>query len=122
MGPRRAAGKLLGQLQLGLLTELNVERKRKRRENARSIRALEVYQRPWRVVWRRWRSVAMTSTSRLPSLTPSNRQNRTQSERRCRERLRYIHPLTREQQIALIEEARAARLAAAGEHKPETRQ
>jgi hypothetical protein len=122
VGPRRAAGKLLGQLQLGLLTELNVERKRKRRENARSIRALEVYQRPWRVVWRRLRSVAMTSTSRLSSLTPSKRQNRTQSARRRCERLRHIHPLTREQQMALIEEARAARLAAAGEQKPETRQ
>ncbi len=86
------------------------------------VRYLRVYQRPWRVVWRRWRSVAMTSTSRLSSLTPSNRQNRTQSARRRRERLRHIHPLTREQQMALIEEARAARLTAAGEHKPETRQ
>jgi hypothetical protein len=122
VGPRRAAGKLLGQLQLGLLTELNVERKRKRRENARSIRALEVYQRPWRVVWRRWRSVAMTSASRLPSLTPSTRQNQTQTARRRRDRLRHIHPLTREQQMALIAEARAARLAAAGEQPPETRQ
>ncbi len=64
----------------------------------------------------------MTSTSRLSSLTPSNRQNRTQSARRRCERLRHIHPLTREQQMALIEEARAARLAAAGEQRPETRQ
>jgi hypothetical protein len=63
----------------------------------------------------------MTSTSRLSSLTPSNRQNQTQTARRRRERLRHIHPLTREQQMALIAEARAARLAAAGEHKPETR-
>ena len=64
----------------------------------------------------------MTSASRLPSLTPSTRQNQTQTARRRRERLRYIHPLTREQQIALIEEARAARLAGAGEQKPEKRQ
>jgi hypothetical protein len=64
----------------------------------------------------------MTSTSRLSSLTPSTRQNQTQSARRRRERLRHIHPLTREQQIALIEEARAARLTATGEQPPEARQ
>ena len=64
----------------------------------------------------------MTSASRLPSLTPSTRQNQTQSARRRRERLRHIHPLTHEEQIALIEEARAARQAAAGEQKPEARQ
>jgi hypothetical protein len=64
----------------------------------------------------------MTSASRLPSLSPSTRQNQTQSARRRRERLRHIHPLTREQQIALIEEARAARLASTGEPTRETRQ
>ena len=64
----------------------------------------------------------MTSASRLPSLTPSTRQNQTQTARRRRDRLRHIHPLTREQQIALIEEARAARLASTGEPTRETRQ
>ena len=64
----------------------------------------------------------MTSVSRLPSLSPSTRQSLKQSARRRRERLRHIHPLTREQQIALIEEARAARLVAAGEQRPEAHQ
>jgi hypothetical protein len=35
-----------------------------------------------------------------------------QRNRRRREHLRRIHPMTREQQLALIEEARAARRAA----------
>jgi hypothetical protein len=45
------------------------------------------------------------------SVTPSDTQPLRQTARRRRERLRHIHPLTREQQLALIEEARAARLA-----------
>ena len=36
----------------------------------------------------------------------------SQRNRRRREHLRRIHPMTREQQLALIEEARAARRAA----------
>ncbi len=48
---------------------------------------------------------------------PRDRQANTPAKRRSR--LRYIHPMTREQQTALIEEACAARLAAreAQEHK-----
>jgi hypothetical protein len=56
------------------------------------------------------------STGAHPSLTPSDWQHLNQTARRRRERLRHIHPLTREQQVALIEEARAARLAQ--EQKP----
>jgi hypothetical protein len=50
-------------------------------------------------------------TGAYPSLTPSDRQHLKQAARRRRGHLRHIHPLTREQQLALIEEARAARLA-----------
>jgi hypothetical protein len=63
----------------------------------------------------------MASGAQHRSVTPSSPQPPKQTARR-RERLRHIHPLTREQQMALIEEARAARLAAAGEQTPETRQ
>jgi hypothetical protein len=44
----------------------------------------------------------------VPSPSEPNRWGRTA---RRREHLRHIHPPTREQQLALIEEARAARLA-----------
>ena len=53
----------------------------------------------------------MTIGAHRRSVTLSDTQALKQTARRRRERLRYIHPLTREQQLALIEEARAARLA-----------
>ncbi len=53
----------------------------------------------------------MTSGAHSGSVISSDTQPLRQSARRRRERLRHIHPLTREQQLALIEEARAARLA-----------
>jgi hypothetical protein len=63
----------------------------------------------------------MASGAQHSSVTPSGPQPLKQTARR-RERLRHIHPLTREQQMALIAEARAARETAAGEQRPETRQ
>ena len=53
----------------------------------------------------------MTSGAHRQSVTLSNQPPLQQTARRRRERLRYIHPLTREQQLALIEEARTARQA-----------
>ena len=58
----------------------------------------------------------MTSGAHRRSVTSSDTQPLKQTARRRRDRLRHIHPLTREQQLALIEEARAARLAQ--EQKP----
>jgi len=59
----------------------------------------------------------MTSGAHSRSVTSSDTQPLKQTARRRRERLRHIHPLTREQQLALIEEARAARVAYAQEQK-----
>ena len=58
----------------------------------------------------------MASGAHRHSVTTSDTQPLKQTARCRRERLRYIHSLTREQQLALIEEARAARLAQ--EQKP----
>jgi hypothetical protein len=53
----------------------------------------------------------MLTTAHHPSWsTPRNTRAARQSRRR-RECLRHIHPMSREQQLALIEEARAARRA-----------
>ncbi len=44
---------------------------------------------------------------------PNHKDDRfTRRDRRRRQHLRHIHPMTREQQLTLIEEARAARRAA----------
>ncbi len=58
----------------------------------------------------------MASGAHRQSVITSDTQPLNQTARRRRERLRHIHLLTREQQLALIEEARAARLAQ--EQKP----
>ena len=58
----------------------------------------------------------MASGAHRQSVISSDTQPLKLTARRRRERLRHIHPLTREQQLALIEEARAARLAQ--EQKP----
>ena len=60
----------------------------------------------------------MTRVAHDASLTPANQQHLRQTARR-RERLRHIQTLTQEQQLALIEEARAARLTTAEERKSE---
>ena len=52
----------------------------------------------------------MATGAHSQSVVSSDTQPLKQTVRR-RDRLRTIHPLTREQQLALIEEARAARLA-----------
>ena len=57
----------------------------------------------------------MTTGAHHPSLTSRDRQDLKQAARRRRKHLRHIHPPTREQQLALIEEARAARAAHAQE-------
>jgi hypothetical protein len=54
-------------------------------------------------------------------LTPPDQQHLKRTARR-RERLRHIHPLTREQQLALIEEARAARRAIVEERQSQVQQ
>jgi hypothetical protein len=58
----------------------------------------------------------MTSGAHSQSVTSSDTQPLNQTARRRRGRIRHIFPLTREQQLALIEEARAARLSQ--EQKP----
>ena len=54
--------------------------------------------------------MARTAHSHSDLVVENNRF--PQRNRRRREHLRRIHPMTREQQLALIEEARAARRAA----------
>ena len=59
-------------------------------------------------LWHRW-SEAMTQSAHSH---PSSQYNGLSSHaRRKRAHLRHIHPMTRERQVALIEEARAARRA-----------
>ncbi len=52
----------------------------------------------------------MTADAHHPIRRQTETRHRKQTDR-CRECLRQIHPLTHEQQLALIEEARAARRA-----------
>ena len=61
----------------------------------------------------------MTRGARHLSLTPSETKHLNQTVHRQRERLYPLHRLTREQQMALIEEARAARLAYFQEQFPD---
>ena len=52
----------------------------------------------------------MTLSSRSFGFVNSDERNPAKVAKRRRDRLKHIHPITREQQLALIEEARAARM------------
>jgi hypothetical protein len=54
----------------------------------------------------------MTKRASGPDCHNPNGSSPAGVAKRRRDRLRHIHPMTREQQMALVEEARAARLAA----------
>jgi hypothetical protein len=56
-------------------------------------------------------SEAMPTTAHHPRWSTLQNNHSARQSRRRREHLRHIHPMSREQQLALIEEARAARRA-----------
>jgi hypothetical protein len=62
-------------------------------------------------LWRRWSEALTQSAHGQPSFRHNGPGSRA---RRKREHLRYISPMTREGQLALIEESRAARRAEQG--------
>jgi hypothetical protein len=59
----------------------------------------------------RWRNAMARTAYRHSDPVVENKRSPERKQRR-QEHLRRIHPMTREQQLALIEEARAARRAA----------